>query len=128
MAIKEETKLWLTQAEDDYQTAKAMLKAHRWGYTCFCSQQVLEKVFKATIVELADKRPPKTHDLLKLAEESTLGVSQDLFRKLAEISKHYFRVRYPDMHKGFYTNDKIAKETFNDMEEVYKWVLKKLNQ
>lgn len=126
--MKEETKLWVDQAEDDYLTAKAMFKSHRWGYTCFCSQQVLEKIFKATIVELASKRPPKTHDLVKLASESTLEINQTKFELLAETSKHYFRVRYPDMHKGFYTNDKIAKKTFKEMEAIYLWVLEKLNQ
>lgn len=126
--MKEETKLWLIQAEDDYKTAEAMLESHRWGYTCFCSQQALEKIFKAAVVESAGKRPPKTHDLVKLAEESTLKINDVWFEKLAGISRHYFRVRYPDMHKGLYTNDKIARETFKEMEEIYQWVLKKLNQ
>lgn len=126
--MRQEAKLWVVQAEDDYQTAKAMLKTHRWGYACFCSQQVLEKIFKAAIIELANERPPKTHDLIKLAQDSTLKISKTQFRKLGEISKHYFRVRYPDMHKGFYTNDKVARETFKEMEKIYQWVLKKLNQ
>lgn len=126
--MREETKLWLTQAEDDFKTAKAMLKSHRWGYTCFCSQQVLEKILKAAIVELVNKRPPRTHDLVKLAQDSTLKIGKIQFEKLAEISKHYFRVRYPDMHKGFYTNDKVAKKTFAEMEVIYQWVLKKLSR
>lgn len=126
--MKEEAQLWVTQAEDDYQTAKAMLKSHRWGYTCFCSQQTLEKILKAATIELAGKRPPKTHDLVKLAQDSTLEISQTKFETLAEISKHYFRVRYPDMHKGLYTNDKVAKQTFSAMEEIYQWVLKKLSR
>lgn len=126
--MKEEAKLWFSQTEDDYQTAKAMLRTHRWGYTCFCSQQALEKIFKAAIVELANKRPPRTHDLIKLAQESTLKIKKSVFEKLAEISKHYFRVRYPDMHKGFYTNDKMAKQTFEEMEGIYQWILKELNQ
>ena len=126
--MKEETKLWVEQAKDDYQTAKIMLENHRYGYTCFCSQQTLEKIFKAAVIEFADKRPAKVHDLVKLAEDSTLKITKKWFEKLGELSKHYFRVRYPDMHKGLYTNNKVASGTFQEMEEIYKWVLSKLNR
>lgn len=126
--MKTETKPWVEQAKDDYETAKAMLESHRYGYTCFCSQQVLEKIFKAAVIEFADKRPAKIHDLVKLAEDSTFKIKKSWFEKLGEMSKHYFRVRYPDMHKGLYTNNKVAGKTFKGMEEIYQWVLKKLNR
>ena len=126
--MKKETKLWLEQAEDDYQTARTMLENHRWGYTCFCSQQVLEKILKAAIIELTERRHPQTHDLIRLAEETGLPFSEKSFQTLGEISRHYFRVRYPDMHRGFYTNDKVARKTFEKAEETYQWVLKKLNR
>lgn len=126
--MKEETKLWVDQAKDDYESAEVMLKNNRYGYTCFCAQQALEKIFKAGIVEFANKRPIKTHDLVRLSEDSSLKISKAKAKKLAEISKHYFRVRYPDMHKGLYTNSKVANKTFKDSEKIYLWVLKKLNQ
>lgn len=126
--MKDETKLWVNQAKDDYESSEVMLKNNRYGYTCFCAQQTLEKIFKAAIVELTNKRPVKSHDLVKLSEDSGLKISKAKMKKLAEISKHYFRVRYPDMHKGIYTNNKIPSKTFKDSEKIYLWVLKKLNQ
>lgn len=125
--MREETKLWLRQAEDDFKTAEAMLKTHRYGYTCFCSQQALEKILKAAIIELVGKRPAKTHDLIKLLEDSTLELPEKWKAALAEMSQHYFRVRYPDMHKGFYTTPEVARETFEIMEEIYQWIKKKLS-
>lgn len=125
--MKEETRLWLKQAEDNFKTAKTMLKSYRYGYTCFCSQQALEKILKAAIIELTDKRPAKTHDLIKLLEDSTLELPQKWQEVLEEMGRHYFRVRYPDMHKGFYTTPKIAKETLTTMEEIYQWIKKRLS-
>lgn len=125
--MKEDTKLWVKQAEEDFKTAKAMLESRRYGYTCFCSQQALEKILKATVIELTNKRPAKTHDLIKLLEDSTLKLPQKRQKVLEEMGRHYFRVRYPDMHKGFYTTPKVAKETFTEMEEIFQWIKKKLN-
>jgi len=105
------------QAEDDYKTAKAMFRTHRWGYTCFCSQQALEKIFKGAIIELVNKRPPRSHDLVKLAKESSLELLKSDFEILDEITQHYFRVRYPDVYKKIYSNEKVAKTTFEQTEK-----------
>jgi HEPN domain-containing protein len=126
--MKEETKLWVDQAEDDYKTARAMLRTHRWGYTCFCSQQALEKIFKAAIIEFVNKRPPKIHNLVDLAEKATLKFDKSDLNKFAEMTQHYYRIRYPDLNKKIYANNLVAKEVFTLMEEKYLWVLKKLNQ
>lgn len=63
---------WIEMAEYDLETARAMLKTNRYLYVGFMCQQVIEKLFKAIITKNGEM-PPKTHNLIRLAELSELN-------------------------------------------------------
>ena len=63
---------WIELAEYDLETAKALLQTGRYLYVGFMCQQVVEKALKATIAKHG-AFPPKTHDLVHLAELANLG-------------------------------------------------------
>ncbi len=119
--MREETKPWLEKAEENLDTAEYMFKGARYAPTCFMCQQTLEILFKAAVIELAEKRPPKIHDLDRLFKEAGLANFENYKDFLVKASRHYFQVRYPDMVRYKY-NRLVAQDTLVRTKELFLWI------
>ena len=126
--MKQETNNWILLAKDHYENAVYLLAGSRFSLSVYCAHQALEMVLKAAIVEFAKKAPPKIHKLDELARLSKLDLPKKWYEDLAEITRHYWKVRYPDFRQHVYTNKEIVAPTIEKMKEVYLWILSKLNQ
>lgn len=124
--MREETKVWLKQAEENFKTMEAMWEAHRYAFTCFMAHQVLEAILKAVIVE-SGRRHPKIHDLGKLYVDSGLPIKEEFRLMLEKITPHYWQVRYPDIARQKYDHS-IAKETYSNAKLIYQWIKEKLTK
>jgi len=121
------TKEWLNKANDDELSVKAILKEEGAPSTvCFLSQQMGEKYFKAFLI-FHQRTFPKIHHLDRLLE-LCIGVD-DSFKELKDnvvlLSDYYIETRYP----GGWTEEwtwKEAREAFNSVSEIKKFVLDKL--
>jgi HEPN domain-containing protein len=65
--MKDETKLWLNYAEENYKSALILLESHFYNSTLQNSQQSIEKDLKALFIEYGIKQK-KTHNISILAE------------------------------------------------------------
>lgn len=126
--MKKEAEVWVKYAKDDLKSMEVMWDARRYGPTAFYCQQLLEKILKAVIIEFVSKRPPKIHDLLRLATEAKLKLSKDWQKTLKLLTRHYFLVRYPDMVKEYTASRKKMEPIVEKTKEIYKWILEKFNQ
>jgi HEPN domain-containing protein len=126
--MDEDFDLWLRKARESLKDAEVSLVGHRYGLTAFCCQQALEKILKAAIVKNKNERPRKVHDLLPLAKESGLEVTEGNLTEMAKISKFYFIVHYPDLNRKFFATPKVANETLDKTKEVFKWIESKLKK
>ena len=63
---------WVALAEYDLETAKAMLDSGRYIYVAFTCQQSIEKLLKAIFVKEKKTTPPYSHNLKRLASETTI--------------------------------------------------------
>ena len=124
--MKPETKSWLDQAKEHYQDALYLFEGSRYSMSVYCAHQTLEKLIKAVIVECTNQVPPKSHKLDTLASLSTLKFDSVTLEDLAEITRHFWRVRYPDFQRYVYTTKDKAEPTINKMKEIYSWILKQL--
>ena len=124
--MKEETKNWLLQANEHFEDAEFMYSGHRYSMCVYCFHQALEKILKATIVEKADKLPSKIHNLDQLARETQLKFVESDLEDLAEITRHFWRVRYPDFQKYTYTDKTSIEPTVITSRKIYLWVLQQL--
>lgn len=122
--MKEETKPWLTQAQEHYDDMLYLYQGSRFSMSVYCAHQALEKIIKAAIVELAGKMPPKNHNLDALARLTTLSFSEEWLTDLAEITRHFWRVRYPDFQNYIYTSKEKVEPTINKTREIYLWIQK----
>jgi HEPN domain-containing protein len=75
--MTETEQTWVDQAQYDIDTARAMLASGRYLYVMFCCQQASEKALKAVIVRKTGTLPPRTHNLLRLAEAAGVGSDKD---------------------------------------------------
>lgn len=90
-----ETRRWLRHADEDWETARVTLAGQRWAATSFFAQQAAEKALKALWLERNDAQPPRTHDLVRLAEDVLLP--NEWHDELDALSRVYLLTRYPGM-------------------------------
>jgi HEPN domain-containing protein len=68
--------------------------------------------------------PPKTHNLVKLAEKTTIPLNAELKLFLDEVNDFNLEVRYPEYKQEFYKicTMKFTEEYLNKIKEHYKWI------
>ena len=126
--MRSETKLWLRLAHDDFQNTLLLWENRRYGATVFFCQQAVEKILKAYIVEFKKKVPSKTHRVEVLVKESGLNLEEIDSPDVAELSKAYIRVRYPDLSKTYYRRRDKVEPLVKIGKEVYLWVKNKFKK
>lgn len=126
--MKEETKFWLDQAQEHFADALYLYEGRRYSMSVYCCHQALEKVLKAAIVEFGNQAPPKIHNLDALARQTRLSFPHDWLPDLAEITRHFWRVRYPDYQTHVYTTKEKVTPTLEKTKEVFLWMQKQFNQ
>ena len=122
-------KSWFEKASQDLRMAKVLFEADQsfLSGTAFMCQQSVEKCIKGFLVK-NNKRPEKTHDLVKLSKEALKlnpnlkSITQDM-EALTEYAVSY---RYPDASKA-----KLQKEdvriAINRAESVYNELINHLD-
>ena len=126
--MKQETQTWLTLAEEDFQDSALLWINHRYGATIFASQQAIEKILKAYIIEFHSVMPPKTHRIELLLQEAKLVPILSTTILYEELSKAYIRVRYPDLNKQYFRKKEEVEPLFTLAKELYLWIKQQFNQ
>ncbi|MEI7811476.1 MAG: HEPN domain-containing protein [Ignavibacteria bacterium] len=122
-------KYWLTGAEHDWETAGDIYDSGKNFHFClFLCHLVIEKLLKALAVKAINDFPPKTHNLLRLAELAGLQITPDDIKLLEELNKFQMDTRYPDEKFTLYkmatlefTTERILK-----IEMFRKWLISQI--
>ena len=92
----------------------------------FHCQQALEKVLKATWVEKASEGvPPRKHDLIALAREVGLELSQEQIDFLGDLSGQYNASRYGDVAVEYSREE--AENYYQRTRELFAWLRQQLS-
>ncbi len=129
MKIEEHIKFWLESAEHDLEAAESLFAAERFDWCLFLGHLVLEKALKAIYVRDNDSQmPPRTHSLVKLAEKTTLPLTEEQKLFLDEVTDFNLEVRYPEYRNEFRRKCTRAfcEERFNKIKEYHKWLRSQL--
>ncbi len=125
MKAEEHIQFWLESAAHDLEAAESLFVAGKYDWCLFLGHLVLEKTLKALFVQAQSERiPPKTHNLVKLAENSLLELTDDQRLFLDEVNDFNLEIRYPDYKKAFYLQftREYATENFNKIKDTYQWL------
>ncbi len=120
--MKPETKEWIEVAERDFGSARSLLKDGFVENAAYFCQQAAEKLLKAVVTE-GDMEPPKTHDLVELADLAGIEPTDDDRTFLTRLSDHAARSRYPGAE---YTEGEV-RELFEETKRFFEWLRAKLS-
>ena len=115
---------WLAQVDYDIATAEQMLHVSRYIYVIFMSHMALEKALKALVTEETQKLPPRTHNLIDLAQRAQVVLSQEQQDFLGKINNTSVVVRYPDDLAEMVSQypEAIAQNYLERTKELITWV------
>jgi len=115
---------WLAQVDYDIATAEQMLHAGRYIYVIFMSHMALEKTLKALVTEETQKLPPRTHNLIDLAQRAHVVLSQEQQDFLGKINNTSVVVRYPDDLSTMVSQypEAIARDYLERAKELITWL------
>jgi HEPN domain-containing protein len=124
MDIQKHINHWFNSAESDLKAADSMFNNEHYNYCLFIGHLVLEKALKGVYVKTLESIPPKTHNLVYLADKINLNISEEQKRFLFEANAFNIETRYSDYKSDFYKKctKEFALENFNKIREMYKWI------
>ncbi len=124
MTKDEQIKHWVTLAENDLPVAEHLFENGYYVWCLYIGHLVLEKILKAVYVRDNDKAPPKTHDLVKLAEKTKLSLSAGQKQFLKKVNNYNQETRYPEFRREAYMvyTKEYASENFDKIKEMYQWL------
>lgn len=125
MKTEEHIKFWIESAAHDLDAAESLYAAAKYDWCLFLGHLVLEKTLKAALVSRQSEIiPPKTHNLVMLAEKSFIDLSEDQKIFLDEVNDFNLSIRYPDYKNAFYfqCSKEYATEKFKKIKDIYQWL------
>ncbi|MDD5090579.1 MAG: HEPN domain-containing protein [Candidatus Wallbacteria bacterium] len=129
MNITEHVEFWKNCADHDLETAEMLFSSGRFDWCLFVAHLVVEKLLKACYVrDNGNRVPPKTHNLLKLAECTALQLSESQKLLLSEVSDFNIETRYPEYKNEFYKQctREFTLDYFSRMKELTVWLKSRL--
>ena len=115
---------WLKQADYDMDTAEFMCSGDRNMYAVFMCHLSVEKALKGIYQKKSGGVPPRTHNLVFLAEKAQVTFPQELSDFIFSLNHAAVPTRYPDdlqrMLKD-YSKEK-TREIVDKSKEVLKWL------
>jgi len=130
--MNDNVRYWLSVADYDVETARAMLDSGRLLYVGFMCHLTIEKALKAVIArDCADGEiPPKIHHLLKLADRAGLYKKMSLEQQnyLKQLNPMNIEARYPEYKEQIAAglSNEICVEMLAGTEEMLCWIKKQL--
>lgn len=125
MKLSEHIQFWLDSAAHDLEAAKSLFTAGKYDWCLFIGHLVLEKAIKAFYVkDNKNQLPPKIHNLLKLAEKTTIPLDEEKKLFLDEVNDFNLEVRYPEYKQEFYKicTKEFTEGYFEKIKEYYEWI------
>ena len=125
MNIEEHVNYWLDSAKNDLGAAEQLFSAAKYDWCLFIGHLVVEKTLKAYFVYSNDNKiPPKTHNLLKLAEAANLSLTEEQKLFLDEVNDFNMEVRYPEYRREFYKlcTREFTEGYFGRMKDFSQWL------
>lgn len=124
MTEKNLVEFWRKSAENDLKVAEDNLKLGHFHWALFFFQLVLEKILKSIVVKKKSENPLPTHDLVKLASEAGLELTEEQKQDFKEITSYNIEARYDDIKLSFYrkATRKYAEKWAKKCKEYYLWL------
>jgi HEPN domain-containing protein len=125
MDVQRQIGYWLNGSQEDVEAASVLLEKRKISQGLFFAHLAVEKVLKAHVTKATGQVPPRTHDLLRLADLADIAMSRDCRAFLARLQRHCLEGRYPDLDRASPTWEE-AMTDFNQAKETRSWLAQQL--
>lgn len=126
MSAEDLVLFWEKSAKNDLKVAEDNLKLGHYHWALFFLQLVLEKTLKSLIVKKKNKIAPPTHNLIRLANEASITLTEKQKLDFQEISTFNIEARYDDIKLSFYkkATKEFTKVWTDKCRKYYVWLKK----
>ena len=130
MEIKEKAQYWLDMADEDLNVSQTLLANDHYLYMGFMCHLTIEKALKAAITQVTEEIPPKTHNLVVLAEKAQIHIKMDSGQQsiLLLLNPLNIEGRYPEYKSSIASSltQETCKKIFKETEALLCWIKKQL--
>ncbi len=121
---------WLSSAERDLETAEILFINQRYDWCLFIGHLVLEKTLKAFFIKNKNESAPRIHNLVTLAEHTSLELTDEQKQLLMEINRFNIETRYPDYKQRFYNlcSKDFTEDYFIKIKDLFAWLQTQMQQ
>jgi len=92
---------WLVEAEEAFRVADHLVQAKDYSYALFFGHLAVEKMLKALHAVRIQAHPPRSHNLIHLAERCEVALNAEQERAFAQITTFNMEARYPNERRSF---------------------------
>jgi HEPN domain-containing protein len=125
MDVRRQVEYWLNGSQDDIEAAVVLLEKRKIRQSLFFAHLAVEKALKAHVSKATDAVPPRTHDLLRLAELAGISIPAPRRVFLARLQRYCMEGRYPDLPPETPEWDE-ARTELDEAQETRSWLVKQL--
>ncbi len=128
MNKKEIVDYWVTEAEESLSVAEHLFEKEDYSYTLFFGHLAVEKIIKAILVLNTNLQIPRSHNLLRLAQETEIEITEEQKLSLIRITAFNLESRYPDYKREFRNKCTLqfTKLELEKIKEIFIWLKSKL--
>ena len=125
---KQTYQYWLKSAQLDLKTSRNLFQHQEYPWALFIGHLVLEKLLKAYYAKFIDPKVPYRHNLLLLAKECKITLTEKQTQFLDEISLFNIAARYPDVKFQFYKKctKTFTRKYFEGIVKFTEWLLEQI--
>lgn len=116
---------WRNSAQEDLDVAANLVASGKIRHGLFFLHLTLEKILKATICKHTKDIPPRTHNLVRLAEISGIEFDNKQIDFFIEMNPMNIEGRYPGTWAELPSQEE-AEQYLRKTKKVYEWLITQL--
>jgi len=125
MDVQKQIDYWVTSSQEDFAAAKSLLEKGHFRHCLFFAHLAIERMLKAHVTRKINDVPPRTHNLLRLAEIADLKLDTEQQQFLREFDVYQLAGRYHDSEESVIPAS-LAEEEIARASRILSWLTKQL--
>jgi HEPN domain-containing protein len=121
MDAQRQVDYWLNGSREDIEAAVVLLEKRKIRQCLFFAHLAVEKALKAHVSKVSGDIPPRTHDLLRLADLAGMSLSAMRRTFLSRLQRYCMEGRYPDLPSGTPSREEAQAE-LTETQETISWL------
>jgi len=115
---------WIKSSDKDFKAMNNLFASGDYAWSLFIGHLVIEKLLKAYYVKQIDTVTPHVHNLLVIAEKSSLKLTENQKDFLQTVTRFNIQARYDDFKFEFHQkcSKAFTKEWLKKIKEFREWI------